>query len=312
MAGIGVITNPRSSKNLGNPDLATELGYILGEKGSFESPGDHRALEATVKRFLKHDIDVLAINGGDGTAHTAISAMVRSYAGKPLPKIMLLRGGTMNTVSSGLGISGKPAQLLDYLVTRYHRELPFTTTKRALLKVDGDKYGFLFGNGICAHFLEAYYEGGNPSPLKAATTLGHGIVSGLVGGTYFKTMTRPWVGSVEVDGEIWPSRDWVAIGAGTVDDIGIGFRPFYKGPDQVDHFHVIGLDMRGPDLIWELPRVYRAQPMGHEKVRDQLVKHMVLRSEQPISYMIDGDFLRGGKELTVEVGPAVEFILPQW
>ncbi len=311
MGGIGVITNPRSRKNLRNPKLARELGYILGDKGSLEQPTDHGELLTSARRFRERGIDVLCINGGDGTMHVALTALMRVYDGQPLPKIMLLRGGTMNTIAHGLGIGGRPGELLDYVVTRYHEDEPFGTVSRAMMQVDGDKYGFLFGNGVIAHFLELYYEGGDPTPAKAVALLARGCASALVRGRLIRKLTRPWRGEVIIDGTSVGTRDWLTIGAGTVDDIGVGFRPFYKAPLHHDRFHVLAMELSGPEFVARLPTIFRARPLEHERVEDRVTQHLLLRSDEPIGYMIDGDFHRGGREVEVRVGPSVEFIIPE-
>ena len=50
-------------------------------------------------------------------------------------------------------------------------------------------------------------------------------------------MMRRWpsagrAGSRFDDGTSFPDRDYIAIGAGTVDQIGLGFRPFYRYAEE--------------------------------------------------------------------------------
>jgi hypothetical protein len=88
----------------------------------------------------------------------------------------------MNTVAHGLGIRASAAEFLYYVVQRYHADLPMPTVRRTLLEVDGQQYGFLFGNGLIARFLEVYYEGGEPTPAKAVWLLLRASCSAAVGG----------------------------------------------------------------------------------------------------------------------------------
>ncbi len=60
MAGIGVITNPRSRRNRKDPRLAQQLAYVMGEQGQLYAPGDLDALDQVAKHFLEREIDVLA------------------------------------------------------------------------------------------------------------------------------------------------------------------------------------------------------------------------------------------------------------
>lgn len=308
MGGIGVVTNPRSRQNRANPRLARQLAYILGEKGTIEQPVDLDALHRTAEGFRDHGIDVLCISGGDGTIHRVLTAMVRVYGGAPLPKVALLRGGTMNTIAHGLGLRGNASELLDEVVSRWQESVPLPTTRRWLLEVDG-QYGFLFGNGLIANFLEAYYEGSEPTPAKAIWLLARGIGSTLVGGTFAGRLMAPWTGEVVVDGRPWPRRPWLTVGAGGVDDIGFGFRPFYLAPRHPGRLHVVGLGCSIGELVANLPRVWLARPIAAESVASVVADGFELHSDGPIPYMIDGDFHRGGQVVRVKVGPPVDFIL---
>jgi diacylglycerol kinase (ATP) len=313
MGGIGVITNPRSRANLRNPRIAQRLGYILGEKGTLEQPADHEELADVARRFKQRDIDVLCINGGDGTMHTALTAMVKAYDGRPLPKVAILRTGTMNTVARGVGVWGTAAEILAFVVQRYHAEEPLPTARRWTLEVDGSQYGFLFGNGLIARFLEVYYEGSEPTPTKAAWLLLRAVSSAFVGGPLIRRLLTPYDGEVELDGVRWPANRWMAVSAGTSHDIGIGFRPFWKALTHPEHMHAFGVATLNPvSIVRELPRIYLARQVLGDDMYDGVARKLVLRSSVPIDYMVDGDFHKGGTELVVRTGPAVDFVVPEY
>lgn len=309
MSGIGVVTNPRSRRNKRNPGLQHQLAYVLGEQGALAAPMDLGALEKAVEHFKEREIDVLAINGGDGTNHVVLSAFLRVYGEKPLPKIALLRGGTMNTVASGLGIRGQPSELLGSLVGSYHSGEPLATLERNLLVVD-DKAGFLFGNGMLSHFLEAYYEAAEPTPAFAAWVLTRTIGSALVGGRYAQRMVRPVQAQVTAGHRRWTAPHWLTVAAGTVDDIGFGFRPFFRCIDHPGYMHAIGMFCGPTAVVGQLWNVWRGKPLDHPEMIDGVTDRLVIESEQPLPYMLDGDFHQGGQRLEVKVGPRIQFVLP--
>lgn len=311
MPGIAVVTNPRSRQNRRDPGIAGQLAYTLGARGQVAAPRDRAELVEVASRFRDADVDVLAINGGDGTAHVVLTAFLAAYGDRPLPPVALLRGGTMNTVASGLGIRGTAATLLESLVRRYHQAEPFPTAERHLLVVDGDvpQAGFLFGTGLLANFLEAYYEGSEPSPAKAAALLAKAAISACVDGAFIRRIMRPTEVEVEVDGTRWDANRFLSVCAGTVDDIGLGFRPFYESLRHPGRMHALGLHCTPLDVVRALPRIWRALPIGHPDVDSAVAVRLRLRSARPIAFMIDGDFHQGGAEVEVRVGPAVRFIL---
>jgi diacylglycerol kinase family enzyme len=308
VGGIGVITNPRSRKNRKNPRLVHQLAYVLGEQGHVAAPNDLDALEDVARYFKKREIEVLAINGGDGTAHVALTAFVKVYGDTPLPKIALLRGGTMNTVATGLGIRGRPDGLLGALVRRYHLGEPFAVVERNLLRV-GDHVGFLFGVGLATNFLEIYYKGQEPSPWKAFKLVMRCVFSAIIGGRFIKRITRPLEVCVEVNGKPWITQRFLALVAGTVTHVGLGLRPFLQVVRHPGQVQFMGFACTILRVAMLLPRARRGLPLEHPEVFTELGKRIVMTSEVPMAYTIDGDMYQGDKTLVMEVGPRVELIV---
>ena len=135
MPGIGIVTNPHSRRNRRHPERMRRLGYMLGRDDTYELTNRIEDVADVAREFKESDIDILGLNGGDGTNHVTLTTFIEVYGDKPLPKIALLRGGTMNTVSNGIGIKGKPPRLLANLVEKYYTGQPFETTRRDILKV---------------------------------------------------------------------------------------------------------------------------------------------------------------------------------
>ncbi len=307
MAGIGVITNPHSRRNRRNPELARQLAYILGERGTLQMPRDLEALDEVARRFLEREVEVVAINGGDGTNHRVLSALLRVYGEQPLPIIAMLRGGTMNTAAHGLGIKGSPEALLGQLTSLYASGAPMPLTERNLVLVD-DNAGFIFGNGLISRFLEAYYKGSEPSPAKAAWLLAKAIGSAVVQGPFIRELAAPIQAEVRLDGRLWPSLPWTTIGVSTVDDIGLGFRPFHQVLQHPGTLQAVGIGCTPMRFAKALPTIYRGQAVADPAVITGLGEELVISAEGPQSYMIDGDFHQGGQRIVVRLGPRVRLV----
>lgn len=309
MPGIGVITNPRSRENKRDPQKMRQLGYLLGSRGAPYATKSLDDLYRAAEEFKAANIDILGINGGDGTIHVTITAIAKVYGNTPLPKIALLPGGTLNTIAAGIGIRGNPQELLFEIVDRYHQGEEFKVVERHALRI-GDQYGFIFGNGLIANFLEAYYATGKPSPIMGAKLLGRTVLSAIFRTAFIKKLFRRWTGRVTVDGEVWARPDFATITGATVTEIGLGFAPFYRCLEKPGHFALLGIHASPVALALELPRVHRAQPMRRDKCISQLAKCVRLESEEPFSYTIDGDLYSGVKELELETGPKLELVVP--
>ena len=314
MPGIGIITNPHSRRNRRYPERMRRLGYMLGQHDTYELTNRVEDVEAVARKFKENDIEILALNGGDGTNHVTLSTFIEVYGDKPLPKVALLRGGTMNTVSNGVGIQGKPPRLLANLVEKYYTNQPFETTWRDILKVTdetGTRYGFIFGNGIVSNFLEIYYETGNPSPATAARLLGQAIATLPVGGgEILDRIFRPFSASIELDVGLWQERDYLSVLASTQDQIGLGFRPFIRCQEKDHAFHLLGV-IGGPMQVTSaLPRIRLGLPVDEATILSTVSSRALFRSSEPIPYTIDGDLhCAESGEVCLETGPRVELII---
>ena len=311
MPGIGLITNPRARTNKKDPAKMRRLGYLLGSRGLPEATKSLDDLYRVAEEFRATGIDILGINGGDGTIGTTLTAFIKVYAAArtPMPLVAILRGGTMNTIANSMGVKGESGKLLFDLLDRYHNVEQFTYYEREVLQV-GDDYGFLFGNGLIHNFLKAYYGTGNPCPQVAAKVLFRGIVSSILGGDFAKTLTKRFRAHVTCDGRDWAVGDFITVAAATVEQIGLGFAPFYRTNERPETFACLGIHTTAMGFVMEMPRIRLAKPMRRDKVIDVVARHVVFESDEQLEYTLDGDTHQAGKTLEIGLGPKLRFIVP--
>jgi diacylglycerol kinase family enzyme len=312
--GIGVLVNPRSRRNRKRPGAVLDLARRIGDRGIVRASRSIEELYTVAEEYKRLGIDVLAISGGDGTNHITLSAILDVYAGAPLPAFCFLRGGTMNTVARSVGVPrGKPETLLPRLVRAYtERGKGIGCAERHVLRV-GKDYGFLFGTGAVHGFLAEYYRAPEPSPLVAAKTLAAGVGSTLIGGEVAARMTAPFRGSVEIDGEpVWDQRDYLAVAGGTIDQMGLGFKPFPRYAERAGAFHLLGIHASPSRFVRQLPRIFRGVSMGPASAYEATCARARLRSaDGPVRYIVDGDLHATPddvNELDVAVGPRVRIV----
>jgi diacylglycerol kinase (ATP) len=330
LSGIGVILNPRSRRNLRDPRAASRLARTLGDNGVVREARTIEELYRIAEDFRRDDIDVLAISGGDGTNHVTLTGFIDVYGGATMPQVALLRGGTMNTVANSVGVSkGRPEGILGRLLRDYARRAsgPLENVERHVMRIrpcdprPGERthYGFLFGTGVVTGFLAEYYRGGEGTPLAAAKTLARAIGSALVGGEMIRRMARPFRGSVvfeegSADDDAqrcaWGERDYLALAAGTIANIGLNFRPFRRYAESAGRFHMLGVHASPIAFVKELPRIHREEPIRSDKTYEAVSSHAVIRSADGLlRYMIDGDLHETHGELDVAIGPRVKLVI---
>lgn len=313
MPGIGIITNPHSRRNRRFPERMRRLGYMLGQHDCYELTNRIEDVARVAHQFKDNGIDILALNGGDGTNHVTLTTFIEVYGDTPLPRIALLRGGTMNTVSNGIGIQGTPPRLLANLVEKYYTGQPFETTRRDTLKVSdhtGTRYGFIFGNGLVSNFLEEYYSTGDPSPTQAAILVAKALATMPVGGDINRRLFRPFRASIELENGMMENRDYTSVLASTVEQIGLGFRPFVRCQERDGAFHLLAITAGAVDVALQLPRIRMGLPVPEDVMRSAVSSRAIFRSADPVTYTIDGDMHTAQDgEVHLEAGPSVEIII---
>jgi len=320
---IGVVLNPRSRRNLRDPDAALRLARALGDHGIVREVKSIDDLHRTAEDFKRLEIDVLGISGGDGTNHVTITGFLSVYSPTPIPQLAFLRGGTMNTVANAVGIArGKPEGVLGRVIRGYAERAvrPLANVERHVMRIgpvgaaandSRVNYGFLFGTGVVYGYLAEYYRNGEPSPLIAAKTLARGVGSTLVGGETIRRMAKPFRGSVSLDdGKTWETRDYLSVAGGTIDQIGLNFRPFYRYGERESAFHLLGIYASPFQFVRELPRIARARPMGPNRTLEAVTSRAIISSADGTTrYMIDGDLHEVVGDLEVAVGPRVKIVV---
>lgn len=330
MSGIGVIFNPLSGSNQRDPRGAERLARVVGSLGSVRQARSIDELYRIASDFRELDIDVLAISGGDGTSGVTVTGFLAVYGDKPLPPIAVLRGGTMNTIANSIGVQrGHPDSLLEQLVRAYQtrasaplREVECDTLcvrtrdARASMSVHphmpalSTKYGFLFGAGVVCGFLAEYYATAR-TPALAGLTLLRAAGSTIVGGPMIRRIAAPFRGSVLIeDGTVWEERDYLAIAGGTIEQIGLGFKPFYRSTERPGTFHLLGIHASPLGFLRQLRRIRHGRAMQPGQSYETLASCASVRAAAyPLVYMVDGDLYESESPLDVSVGPRVRLIV---
>lgn len=308
MQRIGIITNPHSKLNKRNPERIQLLGYILGEKGLLEITRSLEDLTRVAMQFQQMGIEVLAINGGDGTISRTLTAFIRVYGDKPLPKIALLRGGTMNVLAVNLAIHGSPEKLLARMLERLSDETPPAIKRLRTMAVE-DHYGFVYADGTSTNILKEFYK--NKSGVLGATWLGLRLVGSFLvnGKLYNQTLDERHIRFESHRFAPFEHRSFSVLAA-TIRSLPLGF-PFFglvhKNPGKLQ-FLSISTDRK--KLVWQLPVI-----MLQNKERESLGKvsyccdHVKMTTSTPFTYTLDGELYESqSASLDVRLGPEIEFI----
>lgn len=336
---IGIVINPQA-RRAADPGLPERLGALCRRAGASatvlrtDSPSE---VASAVAQLAAERADVLCPCGGDGTLLSTVTALVRvTPPGAPLPGLLLLPGGTMNTVAKNLGLRGPPEAILQALIERsaassrglaavpaFPQELLRLRTfdETPLLRARDpreleaspvpvtERYGFLFTAAMGARFLLAYAQ--NPGPGPAAWLALRTVLSSLVpgGGAFARWLFQPTAATVSVDGELLPTDRHRVLLAATVPDVGLGMRVPWRGGCAPRRFNLIASSLPLWRNALQLPRLLRGEPLLGEPHEDRMARTARIDFAQQEPLSLDGE-LFSARAAELSLGPTLTLLLP--
>lgn len=303
---IAVIVNRNGGPEKSRSKRHERLRQTLKGGSTLHFTRDLTELDEVVAYLRDCGVDQVAVVGGDGTLSSVCSALYRHFGNRPLPTVLPLRGGTMNTIARSLGaVHGEPAERL-----RRAQQGTLRARSCGTLLVGGE-VGFLFSSGVMASYLSEYYAAsGPPGPLTAAGVLVRGAASVVTNGPLAKRLEQRVSARLSMD-ETPPGRraDYLFIGAGTVTQVGLGFGPFARVTPDSDAFHAIGHAGSLLALLKGLPALARGDGKRAGLHLDRLCEELRIDHEGPLLYALDGELRTSAGPTVLRSGPRMRFLV---
>jgi hypothetical protein len=263
-----------------------------------ETPAD---VAAALQDFARREIDVVAINGGDGTVQAVLTAVLGEAIFATPPLLAVLPAGTTSMIAGDVGLRARRGEglrrLLDWARTP---ESGGGLVERAVLRLEHvpgarPAFGMFFGaagieQGI--HFcLDRIHPRGPRGDLGAGLALA-ALLLGLARGGAGAVTPVPL--TVAVDGESPQRRDHLVLMLTTLERLVVGIRPFWgEGPGPVRYTAVLGRPRR---LLAALPRVLRGRAGGPVTPDNGYLSRNVTEARlwlDGAGYTLDGEMFTG-------------------
>jgi len=310
---VGVIYNPRSHRNQG-ADFDCEVCPHV----HIAKPGNRSALPDALAGFAQAGIDLLVINGGDGTVRDVLTCGEAIF-GEDWPVLAVLPKGKTNALTVDLGIPSdwNLQDAIDAFDTGVRvRRRPMKV--RDLTK-DGQStvLGFILGAGAFTHSIKAgqsaHKLGAFNSAVVAVTGL-WGLVQAL-----FATRANPWRRGSRMQIKLGTQRTpMVHSGSGdpdfrqilfatTLEQLPAKLQPFGRLRTGLRLVAVDQVDRRTTAI---LPLVAMGQIQSNLRERGihpLSLPEFTLEIEDP--FIFDGEAFPAG-EYWIGQGPALDFVTP--
>ena len=167
---IGVLINPLSGGNLNGLGAIRSLidEYPRVIQRDVQTPED--VLEALVD-FARREVDLLAVNGGDGTVQAVLTNLFHHQPFATLPMLAVLQSGTTSMTARDVGFSGSRVKSLKKLfnwATAGDGEP--RVIQRPVLQVQAPghptRYGMFFGTAAIYQGIQYFHRKVNSKGLK--------------------------------------------------------------------------------------------------------------------------------------------------
>ena len=111
MPKIGLISNPGSERNRRG---LQEIQQVLAGNSDVIHVATEACeeLDEVLADFARRGVDLLLINGGDGTVQTVLTRLLENHPFETPPDLAILPRGMANTTAADVGLRGKAADAL--------------------------------------------------------------------------------------------------------------------------------------------------------------------------------------------------------
>lgn len=304
---IGVIRNLASHAHRRRPPAPPPPGLTFAE------PSTSSALKAALADFAQREIDVLVIDGGDGTVREVVTALPAAFGGAT-PMLALLPSGKTNLLAQDVAYGGaRPSKLAEFVdqvsraavderfVLRRPMEIAWTQGGHSPLR------GFFFGTAAfrrATKMAEKVHQFGAFQQPAVALTLAGSAIRVLTGKT-----GEPWRQGepVTLAVDYGPPRagDRFVVLASTLERFPLRLRPF--GP-AAGPLRYLDVDAPPRQLPAALPKVLSGLAgswLSRHGYRRGGAERLSLDLTEP--FVLDGEEFPLG-EVTLTAGAALRFV----
>jgi diacylglycerol kinase family enzyme len=313
---IAVLTNPFARAVRKTPGLLTGIAQALGAHGILHNVKTIDGLETIVKALPAQYITHVGIIGGDGSISLILAALARYFPANSLPRILILRGGTVNVLAGNLGLKGHPEALLrDFIANSMKTRTPWSEKAFFTITVN-DRLGFLFASGSPTRFLTEFYKQ-KGSAVDAGLFLAKTAMGGIMGrnpvpllrsaGDLFSRITK--VDKVRIiQGSEILAYNASAIFVSTIPQMAWGIPLYYSLDTRKPLAEMLCIELEGRALVRLALETIGGKRPNHPKIHSKLVPKISISLPQDCPVSIDGDILEiPDRKITLEIGPRFVF-----
>jgi len=300
---VGVLSNPRSGGNKkglgGIYKILAQWPEVL-HREAFTLEGMTEALAY----FSKNGVELIVINGGDGTAQAVLTLIDRAEIFPTPPLLALLRAGTTSMLPRDVGIPGPTAKgLLRALRWAKERNTDLTLQTRSILRVQRangqpTQCGMFFGAGAICQGIKAFHRGINPMGWRGQLMPGITLLKMLLAVLRKDHDTiPPLLTRSRIDDHPEQERLNLIVLISTLNRLFFGMQPYWGTEEGPLRYTEIAAEPKY--LFRVIPSLFRWQKNRYATPENGFVSHNI----HEVQLEIEGEFTLDGELYAVGHGP---------
>lgn len=312
---VGVISNPASGHNR---DQFAGIRAIIDRSPAIhhritDSPAD---IAAALRELAAQQVEVLAINGGDGTVSAILGELLESQLFATPPLIALLPGGTANMNAGDIGVRGA----LPKAVARFcgwcdgARERAGKVSQRALMRVVIDeqqsaRYGMFLGGGAVIHGTEYAHKEIHSRGLRDDFSLALGTLRTVWGVLRDDpAFNRHVTITLHLDNRAPVQRDTLILAISTLQRLSFGMRPFWS--TEPGAIRLTLMEQGCTRFARTFFSIIRGHPSAHAQPKNGYYSHNADRMRLSMTGKInlDGELLEVASNVAITASRTLDFL----
>ena len=259
---IGVLINPSSggNKNALPAIRRTIMQYPRVSHRDVRKPPE---VLAALEEFARQDVNLVVVNGGDGTVQAALTALFYHRPFETLPLLAVLQSGTTSMTARDVGFTGSPVKALEKIFrwADSGQGNPLILQRPVLeVRAPGHdpRYGMFFGTAGIYQGIQYFHRNVNSRGLKGE--LGPGItIARFLWAASFRRSS--FISSVPItialDDEPPRELDCLLLLVSTLERLFLGLYPYWG--EEKAALHYTALRARPRHLLQTLPFILRGR-----------------------------------------------------
>jgi hypothetical protein len=262
---IAVLNNLRAGRNDAEVSRVLSLLRSYPDVLHIETDRAH-ALPEALAEIARQNVNLLVVNGGDGTLQFALTEILASGEFERIPMIAPLRGGRTNMTALDLGAHRNPVKGLRGMLEDVRAgRLAERIVERPVLRLETMKgrdcqYGMFFGAGMIERAIgltHRLFPSGKSQGVLGATLVTLGLCARVAMRDTNGVVVPDKIG-VLVNGEMIPHGEFYLAIASSLDRLFMKINPFWGQGDGGVRFTTMASTAK--DMRSGIPGILRGKP----------------------------------------------------